>query len=281
MKKTTRRTFASIGVLVVIVGVASCSTQAPSPVPSTSGECTPGQQLACACSGGESGSQTCTTDGKGFGPCVGCAIDLDSSVNGDASGSGADAAGDATSDVGAVDSDTDTSVDAADAGDEASADAAGSGGEASVDASNESGADAAETGTDASSDASDAGVDSGPDAADAGDLSCGQATTLASCTTCCTNNHPTGATAFCSDVPASCCSNDCLGTSCTAAQCANLASIGCGGLPGGSGAACNACVLPKIAPTGICTQSLPANCNSDAQCLAYATCFKQECAGKP
>lgn len=218
MKRESLREVALFSILAAIAGVASCSTQSQAPGTTSDGQCTPGQQLACACPAGGNGSQTCNADGKGFGPCNGCAQGQDGSLS----------------------SDADTTDSAT---------------------------------TDASSNL-DSGSDTG---ADAGDLACNQAATLAACTTCCSNNHPGGQATFCSTVPSDCCNTYCSGGTCSPSDCASFGSSACAG---GASVACNNCVLPKIAPQGLCTQSVPAGCSGDAQCLAYANCFKTECAGK-
>ena len=62
--------FASSFVLALIVGAAvSCSGDGGRPATG----CSPGQQVACACPGGDvDGVQICDQTGSGFGACMGC-----------------------------------------------------------------------------------------------------------------------------------------------------------------------------------------------------------------
>jgi len=63
---------------ILAVTLLACGDDPPAPAGATGGSggsqvvCTPFQQVACACSGGETGVQICMADGAGFGPCTGC-----------------------------------------------------------------------------------------------------------------------------------------------------------------------------------------------------------------
>jgi hypothetical protein len=64
--------FASSFVLALIVGAASCSGD-DGRAASDGVDCSPGQQIACACpGGGEDGVQICNPSGSAFGACMGC-----------------------------------------------------------------------------------------------------------------------------------------------------------------------------------------------------------------
>ncbi len=69
----------------VAFGLVACGT----PAPSASTTCTPGVQIACACSGGAKGVQICLPSGKGFGECGQCGF-ADASTAADVPGQDAD-----------------------------------------------------------------------------------------------------------------------------------------------------------------------------------------------
>ncbi len=60
----------SVAFLVVVAG---CSGSEDTRADTDGGACAPGQQVSCACPGGEvEGVQVCNADGLGFGMCMGC-----------------------------------------------------------------------------------------------------------------------------------------------------------------------------------------------------------------
>ena len=90
MARSYRRRFLDAAAVAVLVVAAACSSKTATT--SSAGQCTPGQQIACACPGGTSGAQTCNTDGKAYGTCFGCtATFVDASTKPEAGSSDAGA----------------------------------------------------------------------------------------------------------------------------------------------------------------------------------------------
>lgn len=66
----------SLLVLAFIAGVAACSDGEGDRAETDAGGCAPGQQVSCACPGGDlDGVQICNADGSAFGVCMGCDAD--------------------------------------------------------------------------------------------------------------------------------------------------------------------------------------------------------------
>jgi hypothetical protein len=99
--------------------------------------CTPNQIVACSCAGGSPGTQTCASDGSGYGPCGGCASVLPEGGSGlPDSGFGDDAG--FSDDSGSDDSGPgdDSGSDDSGPGDDAGSDDAGETGDAATCAEN-------------------------------------------------------------------------------------------------------------------------------------------------
>jgi hypothetical protein len=91
----------------------------------------------------------------------------------------------------------------------------------------------------------------------------------AQCVQCCANNHAAGYKSFYADViTCACTSGGCLGNfeggtaSCTQLECTS----------GSLGATCFACAQSSISAGGLCESQVAAECQSNAQCVAYVDC---------
>ncbi|MBW2453176.1 MAG: hypothetical protein JRI68_01635 [Deltaproteobacteria bacterium] len=63
-----RKIIGSTGLAVLLLAAWACGEDEEAP------GCTPGQVVSCPCAEGQ-GTQTCLSDGTGYGPCMGCADD--------------------------------------------------------------------------------------------------------------------------------------------------------------------------------------------------------------
>jgi len=106
----TACTLAMVLTWVFVGGLTSCSSSTNGPAelpgkdagvrdvsvePTEAGHsearvCAPGEQIGCACAGGTSGTQVCTTNGQGYGACSGCSV-RDASLSKDANATTLDA----------------------------------------------------------------------------------------------------------------------------------------------------------------------------------------------